>query len=126
MSTPENAEPGTPPTISVREHWRAGPSVRRAKGIGGLAGFFLAVAAGVVNGASGSDILWHGLLAGLAGWMVAWGAALVVWRQLVPAETRYLAYEVIETRRRLLEEQRARLQAEEAARAERARAGAAD
>ena len=126
MSTPESAQKGVPPVISVREHWRAGPFVRRAKGVGGLGGFFLAVAAGVLSGASGSDILWHSFLAGLAGWMVAWGAALAVWRQLMPAETKFLAHEMIETRLRAIEQQRERAKLDETARAERAKALAAD
>ena len=97
-----------PPPISVSEHWRAGPFIRRAKGLGGLAGFALTGLAGMRHGAALQDLLWHGLIGGLIGWLVAWGVGLAVWRQLIPAETRHLVDGIIEARREAAERQEER------------------
>lgn len=115
--TSKQPELPTPPPVSAREHWRAGPFIRRAKGIGGLGGFALVSLAGVMHGAALQDLLWHGLVGGFVGWFVAWGVALAVWRQLIPAETRHLVDEIIEARRRTLEKEQARRAALEAAQA---------
>ena len=57
------------------------------------------------------------LVGAFVGWIVAWGVALAVWRQLIPAETRHLVNEIIEARRQALENEQARRAAHEAAQA---------
>lgn len=76
--------------LSIATHPRAGAYVRRAKGWGGLAGFgiaaFLSLRAGVPADQAGL----RAIAAGMAGYMLAWGCAVTVWRHLVIAEMRAL------------------------------------
>ena len=68
---------GTGGGPSVANHPRARAQIRMAKGWGGLIGF---VIAGL-----------RALAAGVAGYVVAWGCAVTVWRHLVVAELRAAA-----------------------------------
>ena len=67
-------------------HPHASEGIRRAKGIGGLAGFALAALAGLLTGASPVLLGLWALGTGVCGYVVAWGLALYVWRQIVLAE----------------------------------------
>jgi hypothetical protein len=76
---------------SVANHPRARAHVRMAKGWGGLIGFviaaYMAHKAQVPFAIAGA----RALAAGVAGYVVAWGCAVTVWRHLVLAELRAAA-----------------------------------
>jgi hypothetical protein len=65
--------------------------VRRAKGFGGLGGFALAALLAHQAGLSASEMVERALIAGVAGYVIAWGCAVTVWRHLVVAEMRSVA-----------------------------------
>jgi hypothetical protein len=73
---------------SVAGHPRARAAVRRAKGWGGLAGFALAAYLSMNAGVPAADAGMRALVAGVAGYMLAWACAVTVWRHLVLAELR--------------------------------------
>src|ERR1700722_4393454 len=83
-----------PVGISVAGHPRAGGYVRRAKGWGGLVGFaiaaYLSLQAAVPIATAGE----RALIAGVAGYLVAWACSVTVWRHLVLAELRHQAEQV--------------------------------
>jgi hypothetical protein len=81
-------EQGVPAGPSVAGHPRASLQVRRAKGWGGLAGFGLAAYLSYRAGVPTVDLGARAVLAGLAGYMIAWACAVTVWRHLVLAELR--------------------------------------
>jgi len=76
---------------SVANHPRARAHVRMAKGWGGILGF--AVAAYMAHKASVPFAIagLRALAAGVAGYVVAWGCAVTVWRHLMVAELRAAA-----------------------------------
>ena len=74
--------------LSVAGHPRAAAAVRRAKGFGGIAGFALAALLAHNAGLSISHTLERALLAGVAGYLLAWGCAVTVWRQILVAQLR--------------------------------------
>ncbi len=80
------AAAGSP--ISVAGHPRMRAAVRRAKGWGALAGFGLVAFASAHAGAVAFDVVFRGLLGGVAGYVLAWAAAVPVARALVAAEAR--------------------------------------
>jgi hypothetical protein len=73
---------------SVAAHPRASFQVRRAKGWGGLVGFGLAAYLSYKAGVPTADIGVRAVVAGFAGYMLAWACAVTVWRHLVLAELR--------------------------------------
>jgi len=73
---------------SVARHPRASYQVRRAKGWGGLVGFGLAAYLSHKAGVPTVQLGVRAVLAGLAGYMLAWACAVTVWRHLVLAELR--------------------------------------
>jgi hypothetical protein len=73
---------------SVAAHPRASLQVRRAKGWGGLVGFGLAAYLSYKAGVPTADLGIRAVVAGLAGYMIAWACAVTVWRHLVLAELR--------------------------------------
>ena len=75
-----------PKLTSLRDHPRAGPGIRRAKAWGGIAGFALILLAGMTAGGTVADGLFRGLVGGVAGYVVVWVAAQMVWSQLLRAE----------------------------------------
>jgi hypothetical protein len=87
---------------SVATHPRAAAAVRRAKGFGGLGGFALAALLSHRAGLAASDTLERALIAGVAGYVLAWGCAVTVWRHLLLAEMRT----AIERQRELFAERR--------------------
>jgi hypothetical protein len=76
------------PTITLAQHPRASASIRRAKARGGLAGFALAALGTWLHGGLLVAAFERGLAGGVVGYLVAWGAALTVWRHLVRAQVR--------------------------------------
>jgi hypothetical protein len=74
--------------LSVASHPRASAQIRQAKGWGGLGAFgvtaYLSLSHGVGADVAGA----RALAAGVAGYVVAWGCAVMVWRQLMVAEIR--------------------------------------
>ena len=77
-----------PPLVALRDHPRAQESIRRAKGFGALVGFMAVAVTMYMNGATLDQVGMRALLGGVAGWMVAWAGAVVVWQQLLVGETR--------------------------------------
>ena len=87
-----------PPHSSIATHPRARLSVRRAKAWVGLLAFAVA---GVLSLKASVPVFQSGvraLAAGIAGYLLAWWAGMLVWRQLILAEQR-AAVEAIERRR---------------------------
>ena len=74
------------PTFAAAEDPRAMAGIRRAKGIGGLAGFGLAALAAHQGGELLTSVLLRALAGGVVGYMVAWLAAVTVWRKIIRAE----------------------------------------
>lgn len=72
--------------LSVAVHPRASAAVRRAKGWGGLVGFALAAFLSMKAGVPTADLGARALLAGAAGYLVAWGCAVAAWRAILLAE----------------------------------------
>src|SRR5579859_3896108 len=74
--------------LSVASHPRAAASVRQIKGWGGLLAFgvtaYLSLSHGVAPDVAGL----RALGAGIAGYIVSYGCAVAVWRQLMIAEVR--------------------------------------
>lgn len=85
------------PGVSVAHHPRAGESVRRVKGLGGLAGFALAAGLSLKAGVPTELAGERAIGGGIAGYLIAWGTGVTVWRQLVVAEMR-TASELAEAR----------------------------
>ena len=86
------------PLISMRDHPRAADSIRRVKGVGALIGFLAVAAAVYMNGNSLDQVGIRALAGGLAGWMVAWAGAVVVWQQLLVGEARAAVRRAVELR----------------------------
>lgn len=74
--------------LSVATHPRGGNAVRRAKGIGGIAGFALAALISHKAGAQPQQMLERALIFGIVGYLLAWTCAVTVWRHIVLAELR--------------------------------------
>lgn len=72
--------------ISLRDHGRAAPSIRRAKAIGGLGGFLAAAALGLAHGGPFAATAERALEVGIAGNLAAWAIAVLVWKRLLVAE----------------------------------------
>lgn len=74
--------------ISVANHPQASVAISTLKAWGGLIGFgltaFLSLRAGVPLGGVGM----RAIIAGIAGYIVAWTCGVVVWRAIVTAEAR--------------------------------------
>ena len=62
--------------------------MRRAKGWGGIAGFGIAAYLSYKAGVPTVDLGLRAIVAGIAGYMLAWACAVTVWRHLVLAELR--------------------------------------
>jgi hypothetical protein len=107
------AQAGGARVVRIADHPRAVDGIRRAKGAGGLAGVGLGFLASSGAGIPAAEVMLRMLLAGLAGWMVLWAVAVVVWRHLLEAELRARIIRSMELRREAAEH--ARALAEEAA-----------
>jgi hypothetical protein len=76
----------TPGALRLATHPRAPRQIALAKGWGGLLGFFFA---GWTSHAAGATVFESGLRAiggGVALYVLAWAAAVVVWREVAKAE----------------------------------------
>lgn len=81
--TPAGAE-----DIKVSAHPRAQRQIRRWKGFGGLAGFWLMA---WLSHRSGTDFVHLGLralLGGMITYVAVWAASVYIWRQIAVAEIR--------------------------------------
>lgn len=76
---------------SVAAYPRAREQVRRAKGWGGLAGFAIAAFLSLHASVPPEQVALRALAAGVVGYLLAWGCAVAVWRQLIVAELRAVA-----------------------------------
>jgi hypothetical protein len=77
-----------PSGLSVAAHPRAAAQVRKAKGWGGLAAFAATAYLSLSHGATIDIAGMRALAAGVLGYVIAWGCAVMVWRQLMVAEIR--------------------------------------
>jgi hypothetical protein len=85
-SKPKKADASAGPSVAA--HPRASYQVRRAKGWGGVAGFGIAAYLSHKAGVPIADLGLRAIVAGMAGYLLAWACAVTVWRQLVLAELR--------------------------------------
>jgi hypothetical protein len=104
---------------SVANHPRAGDQVRRAKAVGGLAGFALVAFFSWRANVPAADLLLRALAGGIIAYLVVWACAVALWRQLVVTELQV----VREKRAEEMAERAERLAAMKAARAEASEAG---
>jgi hypothetical protein len=88
---PTTIAPPTSNDVKVASHPKARRQIRRAKGWGGLAAFFIAAFFSWHNGADFTHAGTRALIAGMAGYVIAWTAAVYVWRQIAVAEVRQRA-----------------------------------
>jgi hypothetical protein len=72
--------------IRLTAHPRARRDIAAAKGWGGLAAFGIVLFLSLRAGVPLADGLWRGMLAGVAGYVFAWGAAVAIWRHVALAE----------------------------------------
>lgn len=86
--------------MSVASHPRARGHIRQAKGWGGLLAFGITAYLSLSHGVTPDVAGLRAIGAGVAGYVVAWACALMVWRQLMVAELRAR----VERARRSLEE----------------------
>ena len=83
---------------SIANHPRAAASIRRMKAWAGLAGFAIAAVLSLQASVPVVTVGLRALGAGVIGYMLAWWAGVLIWRQLILAEQK-AAYEMIERRR---------------------------
>lgn len=83
-------------TLTLAAHPRAARRIAQAKGWGGLAGFLLG---GYLSLPTHTplDAAFRALLAGVICYVAVWGAAVFVWRRLLPAELRQAEHELLTT-----------------------------
>ena len=72
--------------VSLADHRRAGPSIRRAKAAAGLVCFLGAALIGLSHGTPFAQTLERALVVGIGGNLAAWSASVVVWKRLLIAE----------------------------------------
>jgi hypothetical protein len=73
-------------TMTIASHPKASASVRRAKGWGGVGGFAIAAYLSSKAGVPPDEVGERALGVGVAGYLLAWGCSVSVWRHLVVAE----------------------------------------
>jgi len=76
----------TPKLVSLADHPRAAPAIRRARAWGGLAGFVLIGLAGLLAGLPIEDVLLRALAGGVGGHLALWLASILLWRHVLRAE----------------------------------------
>ena len=79
----------TPPqdvAIRLRDHPRACRQIDLARGWGGVGSFALVALLGLHAGVPTTTVGIRALLAGVVGYVVCWGLAVMVWRHLAVAE----------------------------------------
>jgi uncharacterized membrane protein len=100
--------PPIPDGVSIANHPRARVWIRRTRARVALTVFVLVLLLCLHSDVPGQAAVGRALVGGVAGYLVAWAASLVLWRHIVMAEL-HAAYVKREHRRRaLLEAQAAR------------------
>ena len=74
--------------VRLVSHPRASTQIRKLRAFGGIAGLCLTAYAAHNAGLPAFDVGVRALIGGVVGSMVAWSAAVVVWRHIVIAEFR--------------------------------------
>ena len=72
--------------VALVAHPRASRSIRRMRARAGLLGLVLVTLLSLRAGVPAFDAVLRGLVGGIAAQFVAWGAGVMVWRQLVLGE----------------------------------------
>jgi hypothetical protein len=88
---PTTIAPPATSDVKVSAHPRARRQIRRAKGWGGLTGFFLVAFFSWHNGADFAHTAMRAIGGGMAVYVATWAAAVYIWRQLAVAEVRQRA-----------------------------------
>jgi uncharacterized membrane protein YccC len=83
--------------IRLKGHPRAQRHIARAKGWGGLTAFLVVLVLSLQAGVPTADAIGRGLVGGMAGYLVAWGIAVTVWRQIAMAELEDLRRKIIKS-----------------------------
>jgi hypothetical protein len=104
-----------PEPITLRSHPAAMASIRRIRARAGLGAFVVVVLLSLHHGLSLPDSAARALAAGIAVQLVAWKAAVIVWRQIVLVQVRAVEEAHAERRRKLREAAAERAQAAQAA-----------
>jgi hypothetical protein len=86
MSRLDGAHENMSRLTSLREHPRAAPAIRRAKGLGGLAGFLISALAGFEQGAPFAATVTRALIGGAVVYLLTWAAAVAIWRRVLTAQ----------------------------------------
>jgi hypothetical protein len=89
------APAAAPGGIRLVGHPRARRHIALAKGWGGLLAFLVCFYLSHQAGLPASDAIWRAVIAGLVGYVLAWGIAVAVWRQLAVAEIEDLRLRLI-------------------------------
>jgi uncharacterized membrane protein YccC len=92
-----------PPLVGLSEHPRAAASIRQMKAWGGLLGFVVVAGFTYLGGMGIADALLRGVIAGVAGQMLAWIAAIVLWQHLLEGEAKTAVRQARENQRRALQ-----------------------
>ena len=72
--------------VSLKEHPRAGASIRRAKASGGIAGFALMTFVGLSHGSPLDATLARALVGGVVANLLVWAVAVAVVKRVLIAE----------------------------------------
>ena len=97
----------TPPSevvIRLADHPRAMRQIEHARGWGGVGAFVLVALLGWHAGVPTVSVGIRALIGGVVGYMVCWGAAVMVWRHLAVAEEGAARAAAEQRRSALLEE----------------------
>jgi uncharacterized membrane protein YccC len=92
-----------PPLVALSDHPRAARSIRQIKAWGGLLGFVVVAGFSYLGGMGVADALLRGVIAGVAGQMLAWIAAIVLWQQLLEGEAKKAVRQAKEKQMRALQ-----------------------
>jgi len=90
--------------IRLSDHPRATRQIEGARGWGGIGCFALVALLGLASGVPPVTIGLRSLIAGIAGYMVCWFLAVMVWRHLAVAEEAAARSFAEQRRKALLEE----------------------
>lgn len=82
--------------IRLTAHPRARRDIAMAKGWGGLAAFGVVLLLSLRASVPLTDGLWRALIGGMVGYVLAWGAAVAIWRHVALAEIDRKAREIAE------------------------------
>lgn len=93
-----------PDRIALAEYPRAQASIARWKGIGGMVAFAVVGLISLRAGVPFFDSGLRALVAGVAGYVIAWFCAVQVWRHVAVAEVRTKQVEALRRQQQMLEE----------------------